>query len=240
MKVLGVIPARGGSKGVPKKNIKNLSGKPLIYYTINAAKKSKLLTDFCVSTDSSEIKNISLKYNAKVPFKRPKKISEDVDSELVVLHALNFYKKKGINFDAVMLLQPTSPFRSFKSIDKSIKILKKNKNIDSVFSSEKIDSYHPDKMFRIKNKKIKPYTNKFKDKYNEPVLTLVARQLLEDLYIPDGSIFLVRTNFLLEQKIMISKNSKVLISKNYENFDIDTILDFKIAEIIMSDTLNFF
>ena len=95
-------------------------------------------------------------------------------------------------------------------------------------------------MFRIKNKKIKPYTNKFKDKYNEPVLTLVARQLLEDLYIPDGSIFLVRTKFLFEQKIMISKNSKVLISKNYENFDIDTILDFKIAEIIMSDKLDFF
>lgn len=239
MKVLGVITARGGSKGVPKKNIKKLNGKPLIYYTIQAAKNSKLLTDFCVSTDSNEIKKICLKYNAKVPFKRPKKISEDVASEHVIIHALNFYKNKNINFDAVMLLQPTSPFRSANSIDMAIKVLQNNKKIDSVFSAEKIDSYHPDIMFRLINHKVCPYTNKFKDENHNPVLTLVARQDLEDLYKPNGSIYIVKTDFLLKKKIMISSNSKVIISSTEESFDIDTKFDFEIAELLMKKSKYF-
>ncbi len=233
MRVLGVITARGGSKGVPKKNIKILSGKPLIYYTIKAASDSKLLTQFCVSTDSSEIKKISESYGANVPFKRPKKISEDVDSELVVHHALMFYKKKNILFDAVMLLQPTSPFRTGKIIDKAINLLKKSKNCDSVITAEKIDSYHPDKMFRIKNKKVIPYTSKFVDKNGKPVLTLVARQLLENLYIPDGSIFIVKTKYFIENNLMISGNCKVITSKGKESYDIDSELDFKIANLFM-------
>ena len=85
-----------------------LSGKPLIYYTIKAAQESKFLSRFCVSTDSEEIKNISKAYGADVPFKRPKKISEDVDSELVVEHALNFFIKKGFKFDAVMFFSDFS------------------------------------------------------------------------------------------------------------------------------------
>lgn len=232
MRVLGVITARAGSKGVPKKNIKLLSGKPLIYYTIKAAQESKFLSKFCVSTDSEEIKNISKSYGAEVPFKRPKKISEDVDSELVVEHALNFFIKKGYKFDAVMLLQPTSPFRKGKTIDKAINLLDRNKDIDSVITAEKIDSYHPDKMFRLKNKKVIPYTSKFKNKKGEPVLTLIARQLLEDLYIPDGSIFLVKTKYFFQTNSMISDKCKVIISKGNESFDIDTELDFKIASLL--------
>ena len=131
-----------------------------------------------------------------------------------------------------MLLQPTSPFRKGKTIDKAINLLSKNKDMDSVITAEKIDSYHPDKMFRLKNKKLIPYTSKFKNKRGEPVLTLIARQLLEDLYIPDGSIFLVKTKYFFQTNSMISDKCKVIISKGNESFDIDTELDFKIASLL--------
>jgi CMP-N-acetylneuraminic acid synthetase len=104
MKVLCVIPARGGSKRIPNKNIKKFLGKPLIYHTIKAAINSKIFDKIVVSTDSKKIKNIAKKYGAEVPFIRPKRISGDVPTEDVTVHAVNFYKKRKIEFDLVFTL----------------------------------------------------------------------------------------------------------------------------------------
>lgn len=111
--MLAVITARGGSKGVPGKNIKQLAGQPLIAYTIRAAIDSGIFQKVIVSTDSREIADVALNYGAEVPFLRPADISGDmVSSDDVILHALSFYQQQGINFDEVCKLQPTSPFRN--------------------------------------------------------------------------------------------------------------------------------
>ena len=122
MKILAVIPARGGSKGLKNKNIKNLCGHPLIAWTIKKAKQSKYIQKVIVSTDSKKVSEISKKYGASVPFFRPKKYATDKASDFVVLkHALDFFKNKGENFDYVIMLQPTSPLRGLKDINNSIK-----------------------------------------------------------------------------------------------------------------------
>ena len=116
MKILGIIPARAGSKGIKNKNIIDLGGKPLISWTIKSAIKSNL-DEIIVSTDSIKIKNVSIKNGCKVPFLRPKHLSKDNSKTVdVAIHAINFYKKKNIFFDAIMILQPTCPFRSIEDM----------------------------------------------------------------------------------------------------------------------------
>jgi len=142
MKILGLIPARGGSKGIPLKNIQKLAGKPLINYTIESAKKSKI-DKVIVSTDTKKIAQISTSAGAEVPFLRPKKISKDSSSTIkVIKHALKFLKlKQNYEPDIIVILQPTSPLRTAKMINNSINILKKSK-CSSVISVSKIKS-HP-------------------------------------------------------------------------------------------------
>jgi len=128
MKILGLIPARGGSKGVPRKNIKLLGGKPLLQYTSEVALQSKYLSKVIVSTDDNEIKDVAQNLGLEVPFIRPKNLSEDSSTSLsVIQHALQFYKDNGDAFDAVCLLQVTSPFRNAEFLDKAIKKFKTQK-----------------------------------------------------------------------------------------------------------------
>lgn len=123
--MLAVIPARGGSKGVPHKNIRDLDGKPLIAYTIEAAIKSKVFDKIVVSTDSSEIAEIAQRYGAEVPFIRPKDLSGDFSSsDDVVLHAIDYFKRKGKEFEYVCKLQPTSPLRNETHIMEAYQLLK--------------------------------------------------------------------------------------------------------------------
>ncbi len=121
-RILAIIPARGGSKGVPKKNIRKINNIPLIGYTINAALKSKQITDIVVSTDSTEIAEISKDFGAHVPFIRPKELAlDETESIMVVKHALDFMEKENkIKYDSVLMLQPTSPLRTSMHIDESI------------------------------------------------------------------------------------------------------------------------
>ena len=121
MRILAIIPARGGSKGVPGKNIKLLAGKPLIAYTIQAAQKATLLSEIILSSDSDEIIQIAQAYGLEVPFKRTESLATDESPTiLTVLHALEYFSAKGIEFDAVCLLQVTNPFRTSEFIDKAI------------------------------------------------------------------------------------------------------------------------
>jgi N-acylneuraminate cytidylyltransferase len=121
MEILAIIPARGGSKGIPGKNVKLLNGKPLIAYTIEKALQSKLLTKVIVSTDDDAIIKMAMEYGADVPFKRPAELASDEAASIsVVLHAVEYFEKKGESFDAICLLQPTSPFRGKGFIDEAI------------------------------------------------------------------------------------------------------------------------
>ena len=222
MKILGIIPARIGSKSLRFKNIKIFNGRPLIYWSIISAKKS-LLNKVIVSTDSKKIKNIALKYNCEVPFIRPKNISDDKTKGIKVMqHALNYYKNKNLNFDAVMLLQPTCPFRTKDDINKAIKIFKKKKP-DSVISLVDVEGYHPARMNLIKKNKI------IKPDFAERIEN-IRRQDLKKMYLRSGAIYLVK-NTVLNKNSLIGKISKPIITPKSRSFNIDTKLDFEIAEL---------
>ncbi len=222
MKILGIIPARIGSKSLRFKNIKIFNGRPLIYWSITSAKKS-LLNKVIVSTDSKKIKNIALKYNCEVPFIRPKNISDDKTKGIKVMqHAVNYYKNKNLNFDAVMLLQPTCPFRTKDDINKAIKIFKEKKP-DSVISLVDVEGFHPARMNLIKKNKI------VKPDFAERIEN-IRRQDLKKMYLRSGAIYLVK-NTVLNKNSLIGKISKPIITPKSRSFNIDTKLDFEIAEL---------
>ena len=143
-KILGVIPARGGSKGIPNKNIKDLSGKPLIYYTITEAQQSTLLSDTIVSTDSMLIKEVAETFGANVPFLRPNELSHDTALAIpTIQHAVRTYEGiVGFDYDYVVMLQPTAPLREASDIDNSLKILIDSQK-DSIISITDVYNYHP-------------------------------------------------------------------------------------------------
>lgn len=192
--VLGVIPARGGSRRVPRKNLKKLGGKPLVVWTIEAAKKSALLNYFLVSTNDAEIARISREHGAEVPFTRPEEISVDCDSTEVSLHALKWYEReKKETVDYVCLLQPTSPFRTPHDIDACIQIAK-NTKADSVISVTKVQQ-HP--YWCLSNKS--PYDNEL-----TPFLEVrleggnLVSQNLPLVWYPNGAVYVTRRDVVLE------------------------------------------
>ena len=148
--VLGVIPARGGSKGIKNKNIKELNGRPLINYTIEAAKNSANLDDFIVTTDSEKIATICRNAGANVPFKRPDDLATDTALAMdTIKHAVLKYEElKSINVDIVVMLQPTSPLRKSEHIDDAISKFKES-GFDSSISVVNIDASHPLKMKKL-------------------------------------------------------------------------------------------
>ena len=226
MKILGIIPARGGSKGIPQKNIRLLNGKPLISYTINSAKASRQIDKVIVSTDNSKIANISKKLGAEVPFIRPKSISKDSSSTLdVIKHALD-YLEKNENYvpDIVILLQPTSPLRTTKKIDQSIQLLR-NSNSDSVLSVY-VPHSHPYRAFWIKNGFLKPFKNNFQ--------SYSRRQLHPSLYSPTGEIYVFWNKTLKKFDSIYGKKIKpILPRKDDIIIDIDTIEDLFFTEMFL-------
>ena len=154
-KIIAIIPAKGNSRAIPKKNIVKILGKPLIYYTIKEAKKSKLIDDLVVSTDSKKILKISKKYGAKAPFLRPKYLSTDfVQSLPVVKHAvLHMEKLNKFKYDYILLLQPTCPLRNYVDIDSSLKNLI-NSKFESITSVVDVEGNHPYRMKIIKKNRL--------------------------------------------------------------------------------------
>ncbi len=153
-KFICIIPARSSSKEIKNKNIQIVGGKPLIYWTIKEAVKSKFFSKVIVSTDSPKIKKISEKYGAECPFLRPKKLSGDKTPTIQVInHAVRFLKNKMnfTNYDYVVLLQPTSPLRKVSDIDKSIKLFLSKKNSSSLISVSEVYDNHPARMYFMKN-----------------------------------------------------------------------------------------
>lgn len=227
-KVLCVIPARGGSKGLKNKNIKLLNKKPLIAWSILAAKKCKLIDKIIVSTDSLKISKISKKYGAEVPFIRPKKFATDKASSFSVLkHSIEFYRNRNINFDFILMLEPTSPLREPKDIDFCINRIKK-KNIETLVSLTKVIDQHPSFLYSINKRNIlKPYI-KSKKLY-------LRRQDISLLYYLEGSIYISKVSTLLKEKTWYHKKTQGFLVDKWKSLEIDDIDDFKLAKFYMKN-----
>lgn len=219
---LCVIPARAGSKRIPKKNIKDFLGKPIIAYSIEAALKSDLFDEVMVSTDDPKIKKIAIKYGAKVPFIRSKKNSDDYASTYDVLEeVLNQYKKNQIKFDYICCLYACAPFVTSIKLIEGLNVLKSN-NFDTVFP---VMSFG----FPIQRALIKDKKNKVS--FMNPEYSLTRSQDLEESYHDTGQFYWLNSSVLLSNKKLISNNSGCIIISEIEGQDIDNPSDWHLAEI---------
>ena len=228
MKILGLIVARGGSRGVPGKNIKKLGGRPLLNYTIESALAANFLTEVALSSDDDMIIETAKKLGISVPFKRPSNLAEDDTSSLAVIqHALRFYIDKGKNFDAVCLLQPTTPFRADGLIDQAITKFKSS-NFDSLISVREIPSeYNPHWAFEKKDGILKIATGE-----QQPIS---RRQELPPAYYRDGAIYLTKTEIILKKNSLLGEKIGFIETLGNEHINIDTPQDWKRAENILKD-----
>ena len=221
MALIALIPARGGSKGIPKKNIKLLSGKPLIYWTIQAALKSKFVDEVVVSTDDKNIAQVAKECGASIPFTRPKELASDNSSSMsVVKHAINNIK----NIDNILLLQPTSPLRTSEDIDEVIN-LQKHSQMESVVSIS-LSSKHPAWMFSLSKDNTLKNFYKFKPDQR--------RQDLADIYVLNGSIYLATKSFLEINNSFITSATFGYLMPPERSVDIDNEFDWELAEFLMN------
>jgi len=222
-KILAIIPARGGSKGLPRKNIKPFLGKPLIAWTIEAALKSSYLDEVIVSTEDKEIAQISLQYGAKIPFMRPKELAKDDTPTIdVILHTLQELEKEGKTYDVVVLLQPTSPLRDKKDIDDAIKLFFETKALSLISVYEM--PHPPFWVFRERNGFLEPYFKELFDK---------RRQELPKTYMPNGAIFIAYSDVLKQKKSFVTEKTAMFLMPLEKSVDIDSETDFKIAEYLL-------
>jgi CMP-N-acetylneuraminic acid synthetase len=229
MRVLGIIPARGGSKGIPRKNIRLLAGKPLLQYTVESTINSKHISKILLSTDDPEIASIGEAMGLWVPFLRPKELAKDDTPTLtVVLSILNWLEEIHLSFDAYCLLQPTSPFRTSIDIDNAIELLI-NSNADSVVSVTKVPlHFNPDWQLIIDTDNIlHTWTNK-------PLSSIpTSRQQLRTTFIRNGAIYITRHSTLVNQKSLYGKVTIAYDMTSTPHVNIDTEDDWIIAEKIL-------
>jgi len=223
--ILGVTLARGGSKGIKNKNLIRINGKPLIYYTIKEAKKSKDITNYIVSTDSLEIKKVANNYHVETPFIRPKKFSKDNSSSASALkHALiqceKFYGKK---FDYIIELMATNPLKSVSDINNVIKILLKNK-ADSVIAVHQLFDHHPARIKKILKGKLYDFSVKEK-------LESRRQDLKPNAYVRSGSIYAMSRQFVMQEKRYYSGKSFAYILPSERTINIDDQNDLLVAKI---------
>ena len=225
MKTIALIPARGGSKGVPRKNIKRIFGKPLICWSIEQALEAIKVSDVFVSTNCPDIAKVSSDAGANIPFLRPDNLSGGkATTESVVLHFCEFLTKKRIDVDNILLIQCTSPVRAKGRFDEAIEYFEKG-NYDSLLSVTKSHR------FLWKNKKLPEPSY---DIYNRPR----RQDILEGdcAYIETGSFYLFKKNDFLREKNRIFGNIALYNTPENEMIDIDTITDFSICESLLKVT----
>lgn len=227
--VIALIPARGGSKGLPGKNILPLCGRPLIGWTILRALESKLVDCVCVTTDSEEIAAVSRQAGADVPFLRPADLASDkAPTILAVDHALTFYeKKKGQAFDYLILLEPTSPLRHPGDIDAMLaRLIDSAADFDSIISIGEIGE-HPSIVKRKAGDRLVPYC---------PELTQTTRrQDNEPAYFPYGVGYAVRTDVLRRERTFYTERGTYYEIRRYQNYEIDDLQDFLCVEAVMKN-----
>ena len=222
MSNLAIITARGGSKRIPKKNIKEFCGKPIIAYSIEAALKSNVFSEIMVSTDSEEIKVVAEKYGAKVPFMRSEAASNDfATTSDVIEEVITRYQENGKEFDFITCIYPTAPFVTADRIkDAWSKLEKNDNNADALVSVVKF-SFPPQRAFVIKNEIVE---------YQYPEYKLARSQDLEPIYHDCGQFYMCRTSEFLKHKALIVPRTVPYIMPEEEVQDIDTMSDWEIAE----------
>jgi len=223
---IGIVPARGGSKGLPGKNIRPICGKPLIGWTIEKARKSRYLDTVVVSTDSEEIAAVAREFGADVPFLRPAELATDKSSSMdVVRHALDHYGAAGRQFHFTALLEPTSPLREDGDIDRMLEILDAQAaQFDAIVSVGEVNE-HPSIMKRIVAGQVEPFAK-------ELALT-TRRQDNEPAYFPYGVAYISRTENMLAENTFYPRRCTAFPIKRYQNYEIDDIYDFLCVEAVM-------
>lgn len=226
MNILAVIPARGGSKGVPRKNKKLLNGKPLIQYSIDAALQSNYITEVVVTTDDEEIMAIAKSLGANVPFLRPKHLAEDTTPTLpVIQHVISYFEAEGKRFDAICLLQPTSPFRPKGFLDKALETFIE-KQTDALISVLEVPhQYNPHWTFE-------PNKNGILEIATGEKNIIPRRQELPKAYHRDGSIYITKTNIIQQENSLYGNSLAYIVSDSTYYVNIDTQDDWEQAEIL--------
>lgn len=225
--ILGIITARGGSKGISRKNMRELCGRPLIAYTIDAASNSKYLTRTIVSTEDAEIANIAKKLGADVPFMRPDKLAQAHSSSIdVVINALEWLEEnENQKFNYVMILQPTSPLRTAEDIDACIKKAI-DTDADSIISMVELSDMSLPKLKKIENDLIIPFIE-------EEGATSTSRRDGEPIYKRNAAIYLTKTEWL-ERGNLFGRVSRPYIMPAERSIDINEPIDFEISELLLS------
>lgn len=227
MRTLVIIPARGGSKGIPRKNIKPFDGKPLIYYTIDCARAICSDKDICVSTDDDEIIQVVENYGLNVPFKRPGELATDTAGTYeVLLHALDFYEKKGVIYDVVVLLQNTSPFRTPQQVKEALSLYRED--VDMVVSVKECAA-NPYYCVYEENKEGYLYICKGDG-------NIYRRQDAPKVYEYNGAIYIMNAEVLKSTHMHKMKKRIKYVMDELSSFDLDTMWDWKMAEMIKSDS----
>lgn len=226
MYILGIIPARGGSKSIPKKNIRLLAGKPLIAYTIETARECKMLTKVVLSTDDIEIAEVAKEHGCDVPFMRPRELALDTTPMVPVLqHAVKYVEEnENVHVDAIVLLDPTTPFRRIEDIEACINKLKHNK-VDSVVTVCEAEHNPYFVMMELDDDNLIPL---FKNK-NE----ITRRQDAPKVYRLNAAVYAINRDVLMNENAIITDNSKVIIMQQEVSTHIDHEIDFKFAEFLL-------
>lgn len=227
-KTLVVIPARGGSKGIPYKNIKLLGGKPLIQYSIDLARDIANDELICVTTDDEKIIEVCESLDLHVPFVRPAELSTDTaGSYEVLLHALDFYTKQGKNIDKIVLLQPTSPFRTIQQLKDALAMW--NEDSELIIS--------------VKKTKANPYYLLMEEnedgflEISKKAGNIAQRQSAPDVYEINGAIYIISAKKLLQEKTLRDFKTKKYVMDELSSVDIDEPLDWLFAETIINNGL---
>jgi len=232
-RVLALIPARGGSKGVPRKNIRLVCGKPLIAYTIETALAAKnVLTRVLVSTDDAEIAEIARRYGAEVPFLRPADLANDTAAMIpVIQHAVRFAEEdEKLRYDWVCLLQPTEPFRTAHDIEQSLSLARAG-GCDSVISVVQVFSVHPMLMKRIDENRLLPYCVDEKEGTRR-------QDYVPPAYMRNGAIYLSRRDVLMNQNSIWGDVIRPYVMPPERSVGVDSELDMKLVQLLIEESLS--
>lgn len=225
MKILALILARGGSKGIPQKNIKKFCGKPLIQWTVKQALETSQFSRVVVSTDSQEIRDIAKESGAEAPFLRPAHLATDLSPSIdSVIHCLDYFKNDGIDFDIVALLEPTSPLRKRFQLEEIVnRFIRLSSNFDSLITIGEVKE-SVDLLKTIDGDEIKPYQG--------GEHSTARRQDIEKTYFPYGVAYLTKTEALREQKTFYTSRCTYFMLDEDQCFEIDDPIDFLINETV--------
>lgn len=229
--VIAIVPARAGSKGLPGKNIKLLNSKPLINWTIEQALDSSFIDNVVVSTDCPRIYMIATRAGATVPFLRPKSLATDNSSTYDVIgHCIKFYSLLNINYDYIVLMEPTSPLRKKNDIDNMIKKLDSHSDqFDSIVSLGLAD-HHPGILKTLNKEKVANYL--------QSSVSNLQRQAYPPVYFPFGVGYIAKTQAYLEQKTFYTSSCMGYTIERFQNYEIDDICDFICVEYMLNQYLD--